>query len=209
MGMDLEGAGGDFRFSASSWPRVRELAVMGGWQPTEGTRPPSDWNEHQDGKWEGGYGTNDGARVSDEDARRMADALERVLPEVPDQSTLQREPSGLYGFTVGDRVRRKGWSSREGTVKGCRTPIVPGWPEVVVVRWDESGEEFDHNCNDNPERDHVLPQSLIHTDSTPSRGISLDVAERATAFDWFSGSESKDRLREFIAYCRKGGFAIH
>lgn len=134
MGMDLEGAGGYFRFSMSSWFKVGELAVMGGWQPTEGTRQPSDWHEHLDGKWEGSYGTNDGGRVSDEDARRMADALERMLPEVPDQGTLERGSMG---------------------------------------------------------------------------GIPFDVAKHATVFDWFSGSESKDRLCEFIAYCRKGGFAIH
>lgn len=210
MGMDLEGAGGYFRFTMSSWSRVGELAVMGGWQPTEGTCPPSDWNKHQDGEWDGSYGSNDGARVSDEDAQRMADALERVLPEVPDQSTLQHESSGLsLGFAVGDRVRCSWRSSQEGTVKGCRTPILPGWPKVVVVRWDEFGESFDQNCNDNPKRDHVPPKSLIHTGSTPSRGISLDVAKRATAFDWFSGSEMKSYLREFIAYCRNGGFAIH
>ena len=200
VGMDLEGTGRDFRFTMSSWHRRGELLVMGGWQPAE-TSPPSDWYECRDGRWGGGYGSNDGGRVSDRDARLMADALERILPEIPDRDTLQTPPKAR-DFSVDDRVQHRG-HRREGTVMGFRTR-----ENLVVVRWDEFGEEFDGNCNDI--RNFVAPDVLNHTDLSKAlpRGISLGVAERTTAFDWFSGPEEKNHLREFVAYCRKGGFAL-
>ena len=40
----------------------------------------------------------------------------------------------------------------------------------------------------------------------PHRGVPLDVVEHLTPLDWFSGE--RERLEEFISYCRAGGFRI-
>lgn len=65
-----------------------------------------------------------------------------------------------HHFVVGTRVRRRNGSRGRGTVKGCPTPILPTWPEKVVVKWDKFAAEFDLCCNNNPKRDHVSPKSL-------------------------------------------------
>lgn len=73
----------------------------------------------------------------------------------------RRCPRPSHGFAVGDRVQRRGKNGCIGTVKGCPTPMLRGWPERVTVRWDKHGAEFDRNCNSNPRRDHVSPQSIL------------------------------------------------
>jgi len=79
----------------------------------------------------------------------------KPVPATPEPSQVK------HGFAVGDRVQRRGKNGCIGTVKGCPTPILRGWPERVTVRWDRHGAEFDRNCNGNPQRDHVSPRSIL------------------------------------------------
>jgi hypothetical protein len=82
MTMDLTGPAGDFGFTNTAWEHLLRLASLAGWQPA-GTLPPEGA-----GDWDGNYFTNDGQRVGDEDARGLAEALERALPDVPDHDAL-------------------------------------------------------------------------------------------------------------------------
>ena len=82
MGMDLDGKGGDFRFNIYGWRAVLALAEMNGWEPA-GTVLEQELG------WSGGYDTNDGQTVTAEDAARLADALERALPDLPDHDALE------------------------------------------------------------------------------------------------------------------------
>lgn len=69
MGMDLEGQNlRYFRFGMLGWANVLDLAQSYGWQP-RGTVLKID------NLWKGGYSTNDGQTVTEEDARAMAEAL--------------------------------------------------------------------------------------------------------------------------------------
>ena len=70
--MDLDGAGGYFRWTVSGWREVRERAQAAGWEPT-GTGPPRGMLKAD---WRGPYHSNDGRRVYARDARQLADALE-------------------------------------------------------------------------------------------------------------------------------------
>ncbi len=84
MGMDLEGEGGYFRFNIHQWSAVLVLAQRNGWEPA-GTvleRAPG---------WAGRYDTNDGQTVTAVDAGRLADALERALPDIPDHDALEHK----------------------------------------------------------------------------------------------------------------------
>ncbi len=79
MGMDLDGAGGYFRWNNSSWCDILELGQEFGWVPV-GTGPPrgepkSEWGD-------GPYHGNGGQRFYARDARALADALERALPAI-------------------------------------------------------------------------------------------------------------------------------
>ena len=60
----------------SGWGNTFVLAVLYGWAPA--------WTPHEHPSWEGGYLSNDGARVTDGDARAFANALERALSD-PDR----------------------------------------------------------------------------------------------------------------------------
>lgn len=144
MGTDLSGAGGSFRFSAFAWHQVIQLGRLHGWNPA-GTEA-AEWDEpgatperlramaEDRAAWTGGYDTNDHQWVTDADARNLAAALERALPDVP-------------GFdALGDKA-----GAEAGTV---------------------------------------------------------EVEARVSALECFSGPAGRRQLREFIAFCRAGGFCI-
>jgi hypothetical protein len=143
--MDLYGAGGEQHFTHMGWSKLLELAVQHGWRPLGTVDPqkeeaaPVEGEDDPSGDVEVpmSYFLNDGLLVRPEDARALADALERALPDVPDHDALEH-----------------------------KTFTHPAEPGVRLI---------DANTPVNP-------------------------------FEWFSGK--KDRLREFIAFCRKGGFEI-
>jgi hypothetical protein len=147
MGMDLSGAGGYFRFANYSWSKVLRLGVMFGWEPagTEanvdfvlcckygipeaegggftGTQEERDlFAEEVRREWDGGYCSNDYQIITAEDARNLADALERALPDVPDREAvahkLQRReclPGELekyreFGIIGPDETSVESWS---------------------------------------------------------------------------------------------------
>jgi hypothetical protein len=80
--MDLYNERGDsFHFSSSMWNRVLYLAGVYGWKPS-GTLSPEDESLTS---WDGGYGVNEGQRVSEDDALAWAQALEKALPDISDE----------------------------------------------------------------------------------------------------------------------------
>ncbi|HET7842483.1 MAG TPA: hypothetical protein VFM21_12795 [Terriglobia bacterium] len=87
MGYDLMNeSGADLRLSNAGWALLLNLAEAYGWTP-QGSLPPEDLAASE---WTGDYDTNDGERVSREDAKAMADALERALAD-PERTVKERE----------------------------------------------------------------------------------------------------------------------
>jgi hypothetical protein len=87
MGMDLISEGGDFWFPNHGWRAVLDLAHdYGGWVPA-GTQAPQFDDEPPWHDWSGTYFSNDRQLVTAEDARNLADALERALSDVPREKT--------------------------------------------------------------------------------------------------------------------------
>lgn len=73
MGMDLEGQNGRyFRFNIWGWANVLDLAQSYGWRP-RGTVLGDEWK--------GGYDTNDGQIVTEEDAQDIAEALRLAVED--------------------------------------------------------------------------------------------------------------------------------
>jgi hypothetical protein len=94
MGMALGRGNGDhFGVSYSLWSAMLELAQQWGWQPT-GTEPPQGLAA--DG-WSGSYYSSDGQRCRDEDAGRLAEAIDRFLSGAPP----------LGGVTPADEERER------------------------------------------------------------------------------------------------------
>jgi len=73
------------KFSREFVGQALELARRHGWTPL-GTRPPEAFDSYAlQADWFGVYLTNDGQAVTAEDARALADALERALQDIPDE----------------------------------------------------------------------------------------------------------------------------
>jgi hypothetical protein len=49
-------------------------------------------------EWDGNYDTNDGQRVTAEDAAALADALEQALPDVPSHDALAHKTKEVGGM---------------------------------------------------------------------------------------------------------------
>ena len=74
MGFDLTNdTGSRIRFSPSGWTLALTLAEHYGWKPAGTTLARSNWS--------GEYATNEGQRVSESDARGLAQACERALSD--------------------------------------------------------------------------------------------------------------------------------
>jgi hypothetical protein len=138
MGMDLSGAGGYFGINCRAWGMVLELAQrFGGWVPL-GTRAPSDWKE-PDSAWDPmDYWSNSYQEVSDQDARNLADALERALLDVPRQRPAPGQTSGLNSDGATAELARpnclEAWSGSDH-----RTSCSPSRASVELVV-SESGD---------------------------------------------------------------------
>ena len=80
----LTGAGGEIWFDIFHWPRVLLLAGMYGWE-SKGTNPSSQ-DPHYDG-----YVASENQKVLPLDSRNLAAALERALPDIPEEDLLDGE----------------------------------------------------------------------------------------------------------------------
>jgi glycosyltransferase involved in cell wall biosynthesis len=98
MGYDLTSeSGADLRFTAEAWALLLNLAEAYGWKPC-GSAAPEEVNPEE---WAGDYDSNDGQRVSREDAEAMAAALERALAD-PGRTEKERH----IGRELNEELRR-------------------------------------------------------------------------------------------------------
>lgn len=102
----VEHDGRQLCLSSESWGHVLDMATLGGWEPAGTCRPPW-WDDPPDDimpvsdSWDGEYFNNDGQVVGADDARVLADAVGRMLPDVPDECVIEHKlavavlPNGL------------------------------------------------------------------------------------------------------------------
>jgi hypothetical protein len=88
MGVDLSGRGGSFGCNWSYWRSCLTIAVAFGWDPA-GTIAPTDWDHRT--PWDGSYFINSFQEVSDEDARSLAEALDRAAGALANGDPLTNE----------------------------------------------------------------------------------------------------------------------
>ena len=99
MGMDLEGAGGYFRWTRTGWTDILTLAEQFEWEPT-GTGPPKGTRRDE---WTRDYSSSVGQLLYARDAKNLADALGRALKESPETWIVD---SGFLASTDGARAIR-------------------------------------------------------------------------------------------------------
>jgi|AP82_1055514.scaffolds.fasta_scaffold65141_1 hypothetical protein len=162
MGMDLANKlGNEISWSNIAWAKLLALAEMYGWEPV-GTTEPCDWTEpcNWDDSitpenplpaWDGSYVHNDHPFVEPEDARAMADALEKALDDIPDHDG----PDKMMTYRQGEKT------------------------------------------------------GVLSIDLAISQlGLNIGPNYKLNLFEFFAGGD-KDRLREFIQFCKQDGFFIY
>lgn len=202
-----------FRFGVTGWAQVQALGRLYGWTPA-GTEPPAHgWvycdcdadpsacpdgcheevaatRERNRRGWEGGYHANDYQVVTAEDAGAWADGLERALPDLPDHEAFGsgREHLHADAEAVGQLMERLGHppDAGEAILVSVRALAEAGKldlaPPFARSWWDAVGRH-------DPDADATIPDPTL------------------TPIQFFSGA-AKRKIRDFIAFCRLGGFWI-
>jgi len=91
---------------------------MYGWKPAS-TLPPETWRRGK--PWNRGYFTNDGGVVSEADARALAAAIERALPDIPQHRPL--DPPQPFSGRLRDRASLMALFAGEES-RGCLEAFV-------------------------------------------------------------------------------------
>ncbi|MCW5765394.1 MAG: hypothetical protein KIT68_05405 [Phycisphaeraceae bacterium] len=93
MPRTVRGPGGELAFTNLQWGMLMKTAHDFGWKP-QGTLAPANWDKRYDehGRlrpWHrNNYFSKAGQTVESADAAAIADALESILPDVPDHDAL-------------------------------------------------------------------------------------------------------------------------
>ena len=103
MGFDLRRENAHLSVKIPDWISLLMLAIRYGWKPA-GTKAPADFQ----GTWAGSYTLSAWQTVGDADSRRLARALERALPDIPehDATPRARRPGFLERFSGPDGRKR-------------------------------------------------------------------------------------------------------
>ena len=112
MGMDLSGPAGDFWWDYFSWHKLLRVAERSGWRPVGTLLPSERMEEIPDGRWDGGYTSNDYQIVTAVDAEHLATALERALPDISDADMLapvRTEEGGIVIAPDGPEIDDLDW----------------------------------------------------------------------------------------------------
>jgi hypothetical protein len=121
--VSIWGECGEFSLPGSVWLTVLDVAQRHGWQAA-GTDPPDpDYFEFDGRGRDGGYYPPNGQRVAQKDAKNLAQALERALPDIPDGAT-ERETDPFAGWyeKSSSLIQRLGAIriTLEGLIEHCR-----------------------------------------------------------------------------------------
>ena len=89
MCLELRGEGGCFRFEWMGWEEILQFARQYGWKPA-GTKRYTypDEEPHEISDWSGTYLSSNAQFASAEDAANLAEALERVLVDIPNHAVI-------------------------------------------------------------------------------------------------------------------------
>lgn len=198
MSFDLKSKIARFRWSNMGWAEVLSLAERYGWVPS-GTACPTGMKTKE---WEGGYATNDGQRVTSADAKALADALEQGFSDNFQQAIAAKPETK----PVTEEERQQAIEKFAA--------IASSMSFEVVEQPTKRGAK--------PKRSKLPKNAEANTleDALARQGVRPDeLAALLTALHggppsgddqapWFTEEDGQRRIREFVAFCRKGAFRI-
>ncbi len=200
---DLTGQGGVYHFDLADWHFVIELGEDYGWKP-EGT----SWEkvapviEPTDEQWD----------EIVEYTRKREKAESDKLPEPPIVTDELPDPSSIFDDC--DDSEKLAQIDREDHILGDYFSNSGQWvTEEDAISLSCAIENAlddipNHDAINSKDRQDALPRRIarLMRDMPGSRPFP-SIRESISAKEWFSG-EQKNRLNEFIAFCRQGGFQI-
>jgi len=151
-GISLWGDCGEFAIPATIWLSILSVAILYGWTPAGTTAPEEEWAlnggwspagseapaEERLPDWDGRYYPGWLQEIIESDARALADALERALPDIPRENL----PIGDYRYRD---TKRECWridNPPHGTAPNPLEELSGGnraWLQDLVVHLREPG----------------------------------------------------------------------
>ena len=143
LGPSLYGACGEFSLSDRAWRLLLALTSVYGWKPQGTLAPDPEYVDDEPSQvipWDGRYAPPACQRMTEGDARAMADALERALPDIPDHDALSDKvlaPGGDDPLALWGRPARTGVTIT--AMEEFSGPNKP-YPRALVTHLREGGE---------------------------------------------------------------------
>ena len=190
MGYDLSNEeGGYYRFNIHSWGPILSLAEDNGWEPAGTTIYITKKKIIvADDNWDGSYFGNDGQTVSREDASNLANALERALLNLSDET---KTPLMI---TFADKI------PENYTPNKNHLPSLTEDEDVIVMKYGHYKNEW------YPGKTGTTPHILF----VPGKAmIKYRNEEDAYPELYWSGTSNKKYVEGFIDFCRQGAFNIY
>jgi hypothetical protein len=205
MTMDLSAPHGEQHFNNHTWSQLLEMALQHGWKPAGVRAPePRDLEEEleededeapdlagEDEEDEEEFAEDEGEDAEDEEEEPVDAGPEELTGgEIPADHPLARLIKSLFP-RAGDPVLR-GYFVNDGQ-------------RVSTEDARALADALERGLPDIPDHDALTHKTFEHPGSPGMRLMAIDTP--ASPYEWFSG-DKKGVVKEFIAYCRQGGFEI-
>ncbi len=201
MSFELKGKGISVSWSNSGWPAVLQLAEDYGWQPA-GTLPPRRIKRDA---WDRGYASCDGQLVSADDAKALADALERGLADDFKRATPRTAANSQQPSTEQDR--QEAFEKLSALANAMSFEIVSQpTKQAPKPKRGKLQEELTAGAT----LETTMAQQGIRPEDLPTLLASLygNAPAQETRRDWFTSEDGKKLVRDLVDFCRKGEFRI-
>jgi hypothetical protein len=186
MTMDLIAPHGEQHFNNNAWNQLLEMALQHGWQPAGVLKPERTDFEDEDEGFEDEPEDLEGEAEDEEDEESAGLPAE----EVPADHPLARLIKSLFPHS--------------------KDPLLGGYfvndgQRVTAEDVGALADALERALPDIPDHDAMAHKTFEHPSEPGVRLVPIDTP--TSPYEWFSG-DKKGLVRQFIAYCRRGGFEI-
>jgi hypothetical protein len=200
MSFELKAKGRSAHWSNSGWPAVLQLAEDYGWQPA-GTIPPKRINRDA---WDGGYASCDGQLVSADDAKALADALERGLADDFKKATPRTAPASQQ---PNNEHQQEAFEKLSALANAMSFEVVNDPPSRAPKP--KRGKPKMERADGDP-LETAMAQQGIRPEDLPALLASLygSAPAQEPHQEWFTTEDGRKLVRDLVEFCRKGEFRI-
>jgi hypothetical protein len=188
MGMTLKREGKAFEVDLASWHFALELGRRYGWRPA-GMEPPDDYLLEED-----------------DDADDLLDDEEDDLDEGEDEDDADDllEEDDTDDEEIDEMCQGWPWDYIDNAGKWVTDDDAHQWADALEQALPDLP---DHDATAHKPDAYPMPAAMAPLFRDMAGDGLPDPSQYVTALEWFSGTR-KQELRDLIAFCRCGGFAV-